>query len=161
MSQIKNLIKQNFQLAVSAFGNWKNTYRGKSIVLPFFILPLPPRFLNGLGCILQAHIIDNWIKRSFSSYWLQKQTSNKCTTLQRQNAEISKQIFPEKDYRGLSPNFHINTSVCDLYIFPRSVCLFCLRKYVDQSWDYINRSQTHECGNWGWGRAIPRKGIPT
>ncbi len=22
-----------------------------------------------------------------------------------------------------------------------------------------NRSQTHECGNWGWGRAIPRKGI--
>jgi hypothetical protein len=23
----------------------------------------------------------------------------------------------------------------------------------------INRSQTHECGNWGWGRAIPRKGI--
>jgi hypothetical protein len=24
---------------------------------------------------------------------------------------------------------------------------------------YINRSQTHECGNWGWGRAIPRKRI--
>ncbi len=23
----------------------------------------------------------------------------------------------------------------------------------------INRSQTHECGNWDWGRAIPRKGI--
>ncbi len=42
-----------------------------------------------------------------------------------------------------------------IYIF----CLFCWRKYVDQSWDYINRSQTHECGNWGWGRAIPRKGI--
>ncbi len=47
------------------------------------------------------------------------------------------------------------------YIFPRSVCLFCWRKYVDQSWAYINRSQTLECGNWGWGRAIPRKGIPT
>ncbi len=46
-----------------------------------------------------------------------------------------------------------------IYIFPRSVCLFCWRKYVDQSWDYINRSQTHECGNWGWGRTIPRKGI--
>ncbi len=24
---------------------------------------------------------------------------------------------------------------------------------------YINRSQRHECWNWGWGRAIPRKGI--
>ncbi len=45
------------------------------------------------------------------------------------------------------------------YIFPRWVCLFCWRKYVDWSWEYINRSKTHECGNWGWGRAIPRKGI--
>jgi hypothetical protein len=44
-----------------------------------------------------------------------------------------------------------------IYIFPRSVCLFCWRKYVDRSWDYVNRSQTHECGNWGWGRAIPKK----
>jgi hypothetical protein len=46
-----------------------------------------------------------------------------------------------------------------IYIFPRLVCLFCWRKFVHQSWDYINRSQTHECRNWGWGRAIPRKGI--
>jgi hypothetical protein len=37
-------------------------------------------------------------------------------TLQRQNTEISKQIFPEKEYRGLSPNFHIHMSVSDLYI---------------------------------------------
>jgi hypothetical protein len=44
-------------------------------------------------------------------------------------------------------------------IFPRSICLFCCRKYVNRSWEYINRSQTHECGNWDWGRAIPRKGI--
>ncbi len=42
------------------------------------------------------------------------------------------------------------------YIFPRSVCLFCWRKYVDRSWDYINRSQTHECGNWGWGYSQKR-----
>ncbi len=38
------------------------------------------------------------------------------TTLQRQNTEISKQIFPEKEYRGLSPNFHIHASVSHLYI---------------------------------------------
>ncbi len=30
---------------------------------------------------------------------------------------------------------------------------------MDRSWEYINGSQTHECGNWDWGRAIPRKGI--
>jgi hypothetical protein len=36
--------------------------------------------------------------------------------LQKQNTEISKQIFPEKEYRGLSPNFHIHASVSELYI---------------------------------------------
>jgi hypothetical protein len=45
-----------------------------------------------------------------------------------------------------------------IYIFPHSICLFCCRKYVGRSLEYINRSQTHECGNWDWGRAIPRKG---
>jgi len=37
-------------------------------------------------------------------------------TLQRQNAENLKQIFPEKEYRGFSPNFHIHASVSELYI---------------------------------------------
>jgi hypothetical protein len=40
-----------------------------------------------------------------------------------------------------------------IYIFPGSVCPFCCRK-VDRFWKYINRSQTHECGNWDWGHAI-------
>ncbi len=30
-----------------------------------------------------------------------------------------------------------------IYIFPRSICLFCCRKYVDWSWEYINRSHTY------------------
>jgi hypothetical protein len=81
-------------------------------------------------------------------------------TLQRQNTEISKQIVPEKEYRGLSPNFHIHASVRDLYIttigLPILLEEICT---VDRSWGYINRSQTHECGNWGLGHAIPRKGI--
>jgi hypothetical protein len=36
--------------------------------------------------------------------------------LQRQNAENWKQIFPEKEYRGLSPNSYIHVSVSVLYI---------------------------------------------
>jgi hypothetical protein len=40
-------------------------------------------------------------------------------TLQRQNAENFKQIFPEKEYRGLSPNFHIYVFLSELYIPPR------------------------------------------
>ncbi len=59
-------------------------------------------------------------------------------TLQRQNAENLKQIFPEKEYRGLSPNFHIHVSA-SRFIFPRWVCLFCWRKYVDRSREHINR----------------------
>jgi hypothetical protein len=38
------------------------------------------------------------------------------TALQRQNAENLKQIFPEEEYRGLSPNFYIHVSVSELYI---------------------------------------------
>ncbi len=26
---------------------------------------------------------------------------------------------------------------------------------MDSSWEYINCSQTHDCGNWDCGRAIP------
>ncbi len=37
-------------------------------------------------------------------------------TLERQNAENFKQIFPGKEYQGLSPNFHIHVSVSELYI---------------------------------------------
>ncbi len=69
-------------------------------------------------------------------------------TLQRQNAENLKQIFPETEYRGLSPNFNIHASVSELYSkFSRWVCLFCWRKYVDRSWEYTYKSLTDA---WMW-----------
>jgi len=37
-------------------------------------------------------------------------------TLQRHNTKNSKQIFPEKELRGQSLNFHIQVSVSDLFI---------------------------------------------
>ncbi len=44
----------------------------------------------------------------------------------------------------------ISTFMClwAIYILPRSICLFFCRKYVDRSWEYINRSKTQEFGNW-------------
>ncbi len=36
--------------------------------------------------------------------------------LQRTNTENLKQIFPEKDLRSHSSNFHVHVSVSDLYI---------------------------------------------
>ncbi len=43
----------------------------------------------------------------------------------------------------------ISTFIClwEIYSFLQSVCLFCWRKYVDQSWDYIYRSLTD---TWMW-----------
>jgi hypothetical protein len=50
---------------------------------------------------------------------LNKEKKNrKSPSLQRQNIEISRQIFPEKEYWVLSPNFHIHASVSDLYGLP-------------------------------------------
>ncbi len=46
--------------------------------------------------------------------------------------------------------------MCEIYISRISLAA---AKYVDGSWEYINRSQTHECENWDWGHAIARKGI--
>jgi hypothetical protein len=36
--------------------------------------------------------------------------------LKEKMPENLKQIFPEKEYWGLSPNFHIHVSVSELYI---------------------------------------------
>ncbi len=69
-------------------------------------------------------------------------------TRQRHNTENWEKIFPEKELRSLNPNFHIHVSVSDLiYSHDRSV-YYAAGKNVDRSWEYINRLQTHECGNW-------------
>jgi len=51
----------------------------------------------------------------------------------------------------------ISTFMClwAIYIFPGSVHIFPPAEKADPSWEYIIRSQTHECGNWDWDPAIP------
>jgi hypothetical protein len=68
-------------------------------------------------------------------------------TLQRHNTENLKQIFPEMELRGLSPNFHNHVS-------HNWSSYSATGNYVDRSWEYINRSPIRECG-----RAIPFLGI--
>jgi hypothetical protein len=55
----------------------------------------------------------------------------------------------------------ISTFMClwAIYIFPGSVHIFPPAEKADPSWEYIIRSQTHECGNWDWGPDIPFLGI--
>jgi hypothetical protein len=55
----------------------------------------------------------------------------------------------------------IHVSVSDLYIprIGRSTYFLLQNKQIDCGNKYINRSQTHECGNLDCGRAIPFLGI--
>ncbi len=53
--------------------------------------------------------------------------------------------------------------ICERFIYFRGIedqsVYFAAANYVDRSWEYINRSQTHECRKLGWDRAIPFPGI--
>jgi hypothetical protein len=55
----------------------------------------------------------------------------------------------------------ISTFMClwAIYIFPWSVHIFPPAETAAPSWEYIIRSQTHECKNWDWGPDIPFLGI--
>jgi hypothetical protein len=78
------------------------------------------------------------------------------SSLQRHNTKNnSKQIFPGKELRGVP-----NSCVRERFIYSQDRSAYSAAwKYVDRSCKYINRSQTHECGNWDWGPAIPFLGI--
>ncbi len=79
-------------------------------------------------------------------------------TLQRHKYQKFETNIPRKELRGLSPNTYIHVSVSYCYI-PTIGLPILLQKKVDPSWEYTDHSQTHECGNWDWGRAIPFLGI--
>jgi len=76
-------------------------------------------------------------------------------SLQRTTTENSKQMFPEKELRCHSLYFHIHVSVSDLYILTIYLPIL-LEEICGRFWEYINRSQTHEYGNWDRDHAIPR-----
>jgi hypothetical protein len=57
------------------------------------------------------------------------------TTMERDNTENLKQIFPEKELRGLSPYFHSHVSVSDLYIPRIGLPIAAAGTYVDRSWN--------------------------
>ncbi len=70
-----------------------------------------------------------------------------------------KLLFPKQNYNVQSPRSYAH-DICERFIYFQDRSAYSAAgKYVDRFWEYINRSQIHECRNWDWGRAIPRNGI--
>jgi hypothetical protein len=61
------------------------------------------------------------------------------------NKYSQKYGFPEIKLSGFSPNFHIHVSVSDLHI-PTIGLPILLQE--NRWWEYVNRSQIDESGNW-------------
>ncbi len=54
----------------------------------------------------------------------------------------------------------LHSCFCEPFIYSSDRSAYSAAgKYVGRTWENINRSQTHECGNWNRGRANPFLGI--
>ncbi len=62
--------------------------------------------------------------------------------------------------RNCEASVPISTCVCERFIYSQDRSAYSAAgKYVDWSWEFINRSQTNEFGNWDCGRTIPFLGV--
>ncbi len=59
-----------------------------------------------------------------------------------------KLLAPKQNHNVLSPGSYAHISVRDLYISRIDLPTLAAGKYLDRPGEYINRTQTHECGNW-------------
>jgi hypothetical protein len=66
------------------------------------------------------------------------------------NETVQPPYSQKQNYNVLPPNsFSTLVYICERFIYLQdpSVYFAAAAKYVNQAWEYINRSQTHECGN--------------
>ncbi len=93
--------------------------------------------LSGSGSALSEnmHSLDNW--RLYSVRYTAKTQYRKFEP-----------IIPRKGIEWHQSQFP-HSCVCERFIYSHNWPAFSTaRKYVDQSWEFINLSHTHECGNW-------------
>ena len=58
-----------------------------------------------------------------------------------------KLLFPKQNYNVLSPSSYTHRHGERFLCFQDRSAYSAAGKYEDQSWEYINCSHTHECGN--------------
>ncbi len=78
------------------------------------------------------------------------------TTFQMADCTATKIPFIYSFSGNSAASAPISTFMCQwaIYIVPGAVYIFPPAEKADRSWEYINRTQTHECGNWDWGPDI-------
>jgi len=57
-------------------------------------------------------------------------------------------VFLFRELRGLSPNFYMHVSVCDLYISRIGTHMTLQQNSQTDPWKYINLSQIYESRTW-------------
>jgi hypothetical protein len=66
---------------------------------------------------------------------------------------------PRKGTARPQPQFP-HSCVCEQFIYSHDrSTYFPVAEYAGRSWEYINRTQKHDCMNWVFGRAVPFLGI--
>jgi hypothetical protein len=68
-------------------------------------------------------------------------------------------LVPKQNCNVLSPNAYTHISVRDLYISRIGLSMLLQPNIWSDLGNILIPSQTHEYGNWDWGRAILRKGV--
>ncbi len=87
-------------------------------------------------------------------HYTAKTQYRKFETSQKSNCTVSAPI-PTFMFLWAIYSWAIYQSRVYTCIYPRLVCLFCCGEIGGPMWEYIDGSQTLECGNWDRGRAIP------
>ncbi len=91
---------------------------------------------------------------SRTAYFLYSSLSFLCSTEKTQYRKFEANV-PRKGIARPQSNLP-NSRVCERFIYSHNRSAYSAAgKYVGWSWEYINRSQIHECGHWDWGCAIP------
>ncbi len=127
------ILYQTDELSICIYPTVKNLFWKHSLVIKYLF----PR--NSYACPIWIIIFD-------TEYTAKNQYRKLETNIPRTGIERPDSQFPH--------SYGFERSI---YSHHRSAFSAAVNMHVDRSWEYINRSQTQECGNWDWAVQFPEK----